>query len=43
MAVELWKHQCSVTGKEETNYQGAPCPHCGAQQPAPTVPEPTKS
>ena len=46
MAVELWKHQCTTTGKEEINMQGQSCPHCGAEEPVPTpppAPEPTQS
>jgi hypothetical protein len=38
MAVELWKHQCTTTGKEEINMQGQTCPHCGATQPEPVQP-----
>ena len=41
MAVELWKHQCPTTGKEETNFQGEACPHCGAEQP-PQEPKPAE-
>lgn len=41
MAVTLWKHQCPTTGKEEINFQGQVCPHCGATEPEPTPPEPT--
>lgn len=45
MAVTLWRHQCPVTGKEETNYEGQDCPHCGEKspepQPSPPPSEPT--
>lgn len=35
MAVNLWRHQCPVTGQEEVNYEGADCPHCGEKCPEP--------
>jgi hypothetical protein len=35
MAVKLWRHQCTVTGKEEINYEGEDCPHCGEKTPEP--------
>lgn len=36
MAVKLWRHQCPTTGKEEVNYEGQDCPHCGEKAPEPT-------
>lgn len=40
MAVKLWRHQCTATGKEEVNFEGQDCPHCGEKSPEPETPTP---